>query len=404
MQSQSVLNRAVVVAALGYFVDIFDILLFSIVRVQSLTDLGLQGEELLSEGMHLLRMQMLGMLVGGVLWGVLADRRGRVAVLFGSIVTYSLATFLNAFVQSVWQYELLRFVGGIGLAGELGAGVTLVAESMDKHRRGLGTMLVASFGISGAVFAAILAEYVGWRECYFIGGIMGFLLLLLRVASLESSLFRKAVTREVRAGSLSLLFATRERALRFLRCILLGLPAWYTIGILITLAPEFAKAFGMTEIPKAGLAVMYAYTGAVLGDLACGALSQLWRSRKKALATFYLLSAVMIAVYLSQGEGTLRSFYWICGLLGFGVGCWAVFITIAAEQFGTNLRGTVATSAPNFARGGLVPLSLLFDLLKPGLGLVGGAAIVGVITLGLSILALAFTKESFDTDLDYNER
>lgn len=404
METQRVIGRAVIVAALGYFVDIFDILLFSIVRVQSLTDLGLQGDEVLREGMHLLRMQMLGMLVGGILWGILADKRGRVTVLFGSIVTYSLATLLNSFVQSVEQYEWLRFVGGIGLAGELGAGITLVTESLEKSRRGIGTMLVASFGVSGAVAAGILSEFVGWRECYLIGGILGFLLLLLRVASLESSLYQKTISSEIHAGSLRLLFRSRERALRFFRCIVLGLPAWYTIGILITLAPEFSKVFAMGETPKGGLAVMYAYAGSVAGDLACGALSQILRSRKRALAAFYCLSAVMVLVYLSQHGSSLQVFYWICALLGFGVGCWAIFITTAAEQFGTNLRGTVATSAPNFARGALVPLSLLFEALKPHVGLIGSASVVGALTLGLCCLALAFTKESFDTDLDYIER
>ena len=265
-------------------------------------------------------------------------------------------------------------------------------------------MLVASFGISGAVAAGILAEYVGWRECYCIGGIMGLLLLFLRVTSLESAIYHKTAASAVRSGSLQLLLSTRERTLRFLRCIVLGLPAWYTIGILITLAPEFGRLFGMQEVPKAGLAVMYAYAGAVAGDMGCGALSQLLRSRKKALGIFYLFSAVMVAVYLTQHGSSLQTFYWLCGLLGFGVGAWSVFITTAAEQFGTNLRGTVATSAPNFARGGLVPLSLLFDLLKPSLGLIGSAAAVGAFTLGLVLLALVFTKESFSLDLDYVER
>ncbi|NDC37055.1 MAG: MFS transporter [Proteobacteria bacterium] len=404
MHNQRILCRAVVVAALGYFVDIFDILLFSIVRVQSLTDLGLDGDAILTEGMRLLRTQMLGMLLGGVIWGVIADKRGRVTVLFGSIITYSIATFLNGFVQNVWQYEVLRFIGGIGLAGELGAGITLVTESLEKHRRGLGTMLVASFGVSGAVAAGILAEFVGWRECYLIGGALGFLLLFLRVASLESTLYQKTLAGGVVTGSLILLFSTRERAMRFIRCVTLGLPAWYTIGILITLAPEFGRVVGMTELPRAGLAVMYAYAGSVIGDLACGLLSQLLQSRKKALSVFYAFSAVIVVVYLLPHGSGPQTFYWLCGLLGFGVGCWAIFITTAAEQFGTNLRGTVATSAPNFARGGLVPLSLLFESLKPGLGLLGSAAAVGAMTLGLAFLALAFTKESFATDLDYVER
>lgn len=404
MSDARILNRAVVVAALGYFVDVFDILLFSIVRVQSLSDLGLSGDELLNEGIHLLRMQMLGMLVGGVLWGVIADRSGRVTVLFGSIITYSVATLLNAFVTSVEQYEILRFIGGIGLAGELGAGITLVAETLGRNNRGLGTTIVASFGISGAVAAAIIAELVDWRTCYLIGGLMGLALLFLRVGALESELFKRSAAKESHAGSLLLLFGSWERSWRFLRCILLGLPAWYTIGILVSFAPEFGQAFGMSELPKAGLAVMYAYSGAVIGDLLCGLLSQKLRSRKRALRIFYIAAGVMVLVYLSQHQSSLQGFYWVCGFLGMGVGCWAVFITTAAEQFGTNLRGTVATSAPNFARGGLVPLSLLFVALKPTLGLIGSAAAVGVLTLSLAAWALFYTKESFSADLNYLER
>ncbi|MBL8986953.1 MAG: MFS transporter [Gemmatimonadetes bacterium] len=397
------IHLAVLVAALGYFVDVYDLLLFSIVRVASLIDLGVPQAEVLSVGVRLINTQMTGLLIGGVFWGILADNFGRRSVLFGSILMYSVANIANGMVQTVDQYALLRFIAGIGLAGELGAGITLVAEIMSREGRGWGTTIVASLGLLGAVVAGLVGDLFPWRVAYFVGGGLGLLLLGLRIGVHESSMFQTIKTRAVGKGNFFLLFANGRRALRYLAVVLVGLPTWFVMGILITFSPEIGKAIGLTEAPSAGRAVMFAYIGATLGDLLSGFLSQVLRSRKKAIFIFLTLCALGVVNYFVIGRTSLPVFYLACGLVGAMSGYWAVFVTVASEQFGTNLRGTVASTAPNFVRGAVVPITLLFQSLKPTLGIPGSAMAVGALTLAIGYLSLLGLEETFGKDLDYVE-
>ncbi|PIQ26020.1 MFS transporter [bacterium (Candidatus Blackallbacteria) CG17_big_fil_post_rev_8_21_14_2_50_48_46] len=394
---------SILVAALGYFVDIYDLLLFSIVRVKSLQSLGLSGDALLSKGVLLLNMQMLGMLLGGIFWGIIGDKKGRLSVLFGSIFIYSIANILNGLVQNVEQYALLRFIAGVGLAGELGAGITLVSELMPRHSRGYGTTIVASVGILGAVVAAFVANLFDWRTSYYIGGGLGLCLLLLRVGLFESGMFSKVKENKISRGNFLMLFNNLPRALKYLNCILIGLPIWYVVGILITFSPEFGKAFGMAELPTAGNAVKYCYIGLSLGDLGSGLLSQRLRSRKKVVWLFLGLTALAVGAYFILAPQSLGIFYLVCGFLGFSVGFWAIFVTMASENFGTNIRATVTTTAPNFIRGSVVPLTLAFEASKGSLGLSGSALMIGAVTLLISAIALSRLEETYGRDLDFLE-
>jgi putative MFS transporter len=400
---RTLFNGAVVVSALGYFVDIYDLLLFNIVRIPSLRELGLTGQEL-SAGAFLHNTQMVGMMVGGVLWGVLGDKRGRLSVLFGSIFLYSIANLLNAWVASYEQYAVLRFLAGVGLAGELGAGITLVAESLPSALRGYGTMLVATVGVSGAIVAGWLGQVLHWRTCYGIGGGLGLLLLALRIGVLESGLYEGVLKKaNVVRGNFFELFKTRERFVRYLCCILIGIPVWYVIGILVAYSPEFAKALGTSEPVIAAKSVMWCYAGLVAGDLLSGLISQWLKSRLKVVLLFLGLTATSVVTYLLQSSPTASTLYGLCFLLGLGTGYWAVLVTIAVEQFGTNLRATVGTTVPNFVRGSVVPASLLFLALKEPLGIIGSAALVGVIELSLALIALKYLKETFGKSLQFIE-
>ncbi|GAA4466366.1 MFS transporter [Nibrella saemangeumensis] len=392
------------VAALGYLVDMYDLFLFSVVRVPSLKAIGVTGDALLSDGIFLLNMQMAGMLIGGVFWGVMGDKRGRLSVLFGSILLYSLANIGNGLVNTVGQYALLRFIAGVGLAGELGAGVTLVTEVLPKEIRGYGTTIVATMGVLGAIMAYFVADLFDWRISYFIGGGLGLMLLVLRINVFESAAFVKAKEKSVDRGNLLMLFNNKTRFLKYLQCILIGLPIWFVVGILITFSPEFGQALGLSEPVVAGKAVMLAFTGQVFGDIASGFLSQYLKSRKKVILLFVLLSSVFIAVYLLAPVKDITAFYIICTLLGFANGYWALFVTIAAELFGTNLRATVATTVPNFVRGAVIPLASLFTLFKPSVGTVSSALLVGGLTLTLALVALFYLEETFKKDLDYVEK
>lgn len=394
---------AILVAALGYFVDIYDLILFSVIRVPSLTALGLHGDALLESGVLLLNMQMAGMLVGGIAWGVMGDRRGRLSVLFGSILLYSLANIANAFVQDVPTYAALRFIAGIGLAGELGAGITLVSEILPREVRGYGTTIVASVGVMGAVVAVLVGDYFDWRVAYAVGGVMGLALLILRIGVFESGLFEGVKQTTVSRGNFLTLFAGAGRARRYLSVVLVGLPIWYVVGILITFAPELGAAVGVSPPPRAARAVLFAYLGLTAGDLASGLLSQYLGSRKRALAIFIGLTAGGVLLYFAPFSKTLPVFYAICGGLGFATGYWAVFVTVASEQFGTNLRATATTTAPNFVRGAVVPVTLLFQALREPLGLAGSGLAVGALTLAIALMALAGLEETFGRDLDFVE-
>jgi MFS family permease len=394
---------AITVAALGYFVDIYDLILFSIVRVSSLRSLGVPPDQMLSQGVLLLNMQMGGMLVGGLIWGVLGDKRGRLSVLFGSIVMYSLANIANGFVQTVPQYAALRFIAGIGLAGELGAGITLVSEIMPSHTRGYGTMIVATVGILGAVVASLIGDAFDWRIAYLIGGGMGIALLVLRIGVAESGMFEGIKrTTAARGDFLSLIRSPKTRG-KYVRVVLVGVPIWYVVGILITFSPEFGRTMGMATVPQAGRAVMFCYIGLAIGDFASGAASQLIKSRNRVVGAFLLMTTAFIALYFAVAHVSLNVFYVVCLLLGVGAGYWAVFVTIASEQFGTNIRATATTTAPNFVRGAVVGLTLLFEGLRPVLGIRGSAMLVGAIALTIAFVSLRGLEESYGKDLNYLE-
>ena len=401
-----ILNAAVIVAALGYFVDIYDLLLFGFVRVKSLTDLGFSGQDLTDKGLSLQNWQMGGMLIGGILWGVLGDKLGRVRVLYFSIALYSIANILNGFATGYGDYAFYRLIAGIGLAGELGAGITLVSEVLPKNKRGIGTMVVASIGLSGALLAWVIEHFFAWRTCYFIGGGLGILLFVIRVSVAESGIFRNIQTQtHISRGNFFALFSSWERFTRFLRCIFIGTSTWFVVGILVMLAPEFGRAKGLEGI-SAPNAIAICYSGLILGDLVSGLLSQLLRSRVKVMALFLALDVVAVGAYLALPFSSPAMFYASHFLLGFSVGFWVIFVTIGAEQFGTNLRSTVATSVPNFARGMQVPINESFKYLKSAAvtgSVITAGYIVGAVCLGVAFIALWGMKETFDRDLDYVE-
>ncbi|WP_039053185.1 MFS transporter [Sphingobacterium sp. T2] len=394
----------VLVASLGYFVDIYDLIIFSIVRIPSFKDIGV-GEELMRvKGEYVLNMQMGGLLLGGLIWGVIADKFGRIKVLFGSILMYSLANISNGFVQDVNTYAMIRFIAGIGLAGELGAGITLVSESMSKDKRGYGTMLVAAVGVLGAILAYYVSEWFDWRTAYFVGGGMGLLLLLMRMGTFESGMFAESASQQhIQKGSLKLLFADRKRVVRYIYCLCIGLPIWFVVGVLVTQSPEIGKALQAPQVLSAGKGVMFTYLGISLGDIFAGMLAQWLKSRRKVVFIFQLMIIATSVWYLNSYGITETKFLWLAFLMGFGVGYWATFVTIAAEQFGTNLRATVATTAPNFVRGALIPSTMLYGLLVNQMGIIMAAMVTLLLLSAIAIFALTQLKESFDKDLNYFE-
>jgi MFS transporter, putative metabolite:H+ symporter len=404
-RARSVLSAAVLVAALGYFVDIYDLILVSIVRRPSLTALGLSGEALVSEGVEILNWQMYGMLLGGILFGVLGDKKGRLQILFGSITLYSLATLANGFVQGLATYNVLRFVAGVGLAGELGAGVTLVSELLPARIRGYGTMIVAAVGVSGAVVGNVVAKLLDWRAAYWVGGGLGLALLVLRIGVHESGMFRRLeATAGVRRGDFLSLFTNGERFRRYAASILIAMPIWFANAILVFFSPEFAVALGVTGPVAAGDAVAFFYGGLVVGDVGSGVLSQVIGSRRRVVLLFLALLAVAIGLYFLAAPGASpRGFLLLCGVLGLASGYWAIFVTVAAEQFGTNIRATVATTVPNFVRGLVALVTTSFLWLRPGLGLVGAALAVGAFWFVLAVVSAFSLRETFGVDLDYVE-
>ena len=393
----------VVVAALGYFVDIYDLILFAVVRKSSLQAIGVAPQDMESAGGMLISLQMAGMLTGGIIWGVMGDRLGRKSTLFGSILVYSVANLLNAGVTTVEQYGVLRFIAGLGLAGELGAAVTLVSESMSARYRGYGTTLVAAVGVCGALLAAWVGKNFEWTTAYLTGGVLGLALLVLRFGTFESGLFDAAKKSPAKRGDLRMLLWPPQRLGRYLTVIATGVPIWFSIGILVVFASEFAKELKIDGEITGATAVFWAYLGLGVGDLAAGLISQWLRSRRKALLLFLALDVVALIVYCNAQNATVQTFCWVLFLVGTANGYWAVFATTAAEQFGTNLRATVATTVPNFVRGSLIAVEWAWKSLKLDLGRVEAAAWVGGVCLLVAIVAVVVMRESFDKELDFYE-
>ncbi len=401
---RNLFNSTVIISSLGYFVDIYDLILFSIVRIPSLKAIGVPANELMSRGVTLLNMQMGGMLLGGILWGILGDKKGRVSVLYGSILLYSLANLANAFVTSFEAYAVLRFISGLGLAGELGAAVTLVTERMPVASRGYGVALVASIGILGAICAAFVSNVFSWQVAYIVGGVMGLLLLVFRMKMQDSALFQSVhQDSSIKKGSFFMFFTNRARFFRYLSCIFIGAPNWFIIGILVAFAPEITAQRAVLEPVIVGHGIGWLYFGLSLGDLGSGFLSQWLKSRKKIVFLFLAMSIPLIVVYLTTTNAHAIMYYALFFALGICNGYWAVFVTIAAEQFGTNLRATATTTIPNFVRGMVIPLTLSVQALQGRIGLVNAVAIVGSICFVLAYTALYFLEETYHKDLNFLE-
>jgi MFS family permease len=403
----SIFSLPVIVAALGYFVDIYDLLLFTIVKKTSMLGVGSTEATLLVDSTRVINWQMTGLLLGGIIWGVLADKKGRLSVLFGSIILYSTANFATGFVTTVDQYAWARFIGGLGLAGELGAGITLVSELLPKNKRGVGTSLVAGIGLFGAVAAYYTYQYTqDWRLCYKIGGVLGICLLLLRVKVAESGMFATAKASEVVKGNFFMLINNGKRFKKYFVAILIGLPTWYVIGILLNQSDRFGKAMFNSTTIDSGRAIMFGYVGIAIGDILIGLVSQYFKSRKKALLLFYGLTMLGLLFYYSNYNNSDTTMYLVAGWLGFSTGFWAIFVTMGAEQFGTNLRATAATTIPNMVRGALPLMNMLFlDLFQKSWhwSIVYSGIITGIIVMCVAFTAYAFTEETFHKDLDYME-
>jgi putative MFS transporter len=401
------LSLAVIVAALGYFVDIYDLLLFTIVREPSLKGINIGEGEMLAASTHIINYQMIGLLIGGILWGVMGDKRGRLSVLFGSILLYSVANFVTGYVQTVDQYAWLRFIAGIGLAGELGAGITLVSEIMPKKNRGVVTSFVAGVGLFGAVFAFLIYKLTNdWRLCYKIGGVLGIFLLVLRIKVSESPIFKGVESRQISRGNMLMFFNDAGRFKKYLLAILIGLPTWFVIGIMLNLSNRFATELYGTNAIDSGASIMFGYIGIALGDITVGFVSQYFQSRKKALSIFYAMTFIGAVFFFSPFNNSDTSMYAVSFYLGFSTGFWAIFVTMGAEHFGTNIRATAATTIPNMVRGALPLMNLLFkDYLQGTLGwsLMNSAMTTGLIVMAISVFALIFTEETFHKDLDFVE-
>jgi MFS transporter, putative metabolite:H+ symporter len=399
----------VIVGALGFFVDIYDLLLFNIVRRSSFRDLGVAESAMKDIGESILSWQMIGLTIGGILWGILGDKKGRKSVLFGSILLYSVATIANGFVNDIDQYKWLRFIAGLGLAGELGASITLTSELLPKEKRGLAATIIATSGVMGSITAYFVHSWSGedWRLCYFIGGGMGLALLALRVGVLESKMYNLARQVNVKMGNFLMIVGNRERLFRYLRAILIGLPVWYIIGVLISFSDEFAKRFGITGFDQPR-ALMLQYVALAFGDMSAGILSNVLKSRKKTLLIFYGITAVFIFLFFAlKGGGSAANMYLLCMGLGFGSGISVVYITMSAEQFGTNLRATAAISIPNLVRGCLPLILLLFQFLRGSNVMnnyVTAAWVTAIVIMIIGFVSVLKTKETFGRDLDYVEK
>jgi hypothetical protein len=249
-----------------------------------------------------------------------------------------------------------------------------------------------------------MKELFDWRTCYYIGGALGLTLLLLRMQVKESVLFKQVKQAGVKRGDFLMFFNNKERALLYLRCIMIGIPAWYIIGVLVTFSDQFGKEFGIEGIDP-GKAIMYQYMAIAFGDLTAGLLSKLLNSRKKALFVFYGITTLFLGLYFGlRGGGSAQNMYWLCAGLGFGTGFSVIYITMSAEQFGTNLRATAAVTIPNMVRGALPLIIILFKGMRNWTGsYVTGAVLTGALLMLIAVYAAIGIRETYNKELDFVE-
>ncbi|MFZ4621717.1 MAG: MFS transporter [Bacteroidota bacterium] len=395
---------AVIAAALGYFVDLYDIVLFGVVRVASLKEIGIAGDELISKGILLLNLQFIGMLIGGIAWGVIGDKFGRKIALISTITMYSAANVMNGFVTDINTYAILRFVAGMGLAGELGAGITLVSEILPKNYRGYGTTVISFLGLVGALTASFVGSSFDWRVAYFVGGGMGFIVLVMRLFALrESDMFEAQKKTTVTRGDILIFFRSRKLMMKLLAVIAVGVPIWYVSGIVITFSPEFGAALNLSRTITAAETLKWQAIGLAIGSGLSGIVSEMIKSRKTVVWFCFIAMAILSVLTLNMVNANADTFMMVILVVGLGQGYWTVFLTMAAENFGTNIRATVATSVPNFVRSMVVPMSLWLNSLRHDLGLINSALLIGGIVFVIAFAALSFVKETYGTDINYTE-
>jgi MFS transporter, putative metabolite:H+ symporter len=394
---------AIIASALGFFVDLYDIIILSIVRAKSLLSMGVPESELLSKGVWLINVQMVGMLIGGFVWGIIGDKFGRLSVLFGSIILYSTATFANAYAGSFDMYLYLRFLAGVGLAGELGAAITLVTEQMPQKYRGIGPAIIAGCGMLGAIFGAYIGGKYSWQFTYQLGGVLGFALLILRLGVMESGLFNRMKEKTTSKGDFRLILSNGSHFKKYISICIMGFPGWFMNGVVMTFSPEIGRAWSMNPLPSVSVVFTFFFIGFTFGDLSSGFVSQLMRSRKKAILLYLSMFGIGMAAFFLFAKYSLTLYYTIFLFLGFSAGYTIVLLTLAAEQFGTNIRATVTTSALNLIRATVIPQATLFSILSPMIGAAHSALVVGVIAICLAFWALGNLEETFDKDLDFTE-
>jgi MFS family permease len=402
--SKNKLAFSVAAAALGYFVDLYDIVLFGVVRVASLQDIGLTGDAVTSKGILLLNLQMIGMLIGGVGWGIIGDKVGRRFALLATIAMYSLANIANGFVNDLTSYAVLRFIAGVGLAGELGTGITLVAEIMPRQYRGYGTTIISFLGLMGALTASYVGSLFDWRMAYFAGGAMGLLVLLGRFIGLqESALFGAQKHEAHKKGDVMLILRTRKTLLKYLAVTAIGVPIWYISGIIVTFSQEFTAALNLTRVVPAAETLRWQAVGLAIGSGLSGIISEMMKSRKKVVWGCFLLMFVLTLIVLRLHGASAITFLVAVFIIGLGQGYWTVFITMAAEQFGTNIRATVTTSVPNFVRAMVVPMTLALSVMRHDLGLINSTIAVGAVVFLFAFVALYNLSDTYGRDIDFTE-
>jgi putative MFS transporter len=396
---------AVIAAALGYFVDLYDIVLFGVVRISSLKDLGFVGDELITKGILLLNLQFVGMLIGGVVWGIIGDKLGRKIALISTIALYSLANILNGFVTDINTYAVLRFIAGFGLAGELGAGITLVSEILPKQFRGYGTTVISFLGLVGALTASFIGSSYDWRVAYFVGGGMGVLVLVLRMFALrESEMFEEQKKSTHKRGDILMLFRSKTLLLKFLAVIAVGIPIWYVSGIVITFSPEFGSALNLSRVITAAESLKWQAIGLAVGSGLSGIVSEMLKNRKKVVWFCFILMSLLTVLTLNMYNASADVFMIVILIVGLGQGYWTVFLTMAAENFGTNIRATVATSVPNFVRSMVVPMSLWLNMIRHDVGLINGALLIGGIVFAVAFVSLYSLKETYGQEINYIDK
>ncbi len=399
------------VTSLGNFVDYGDMFMASLVRNDAIVALGIAQtkEAVLAVGLNLESFQAVGFLLGCFTWGIFADKKGRLQVLYISTLVYSLANILNGLLSPEWShvyywYGGCRLFSGWGLSAEFSVAITLIVEYFSVKKRIIGTMLMTGLGFLGVFLVSWLKFYthILWNEFFIWGGVAGLVLLVFRFAAQESFMFLNQQTAAIKKGSLMTLLKQKKYSRQFFLTVWLVLPI-FLVQLILKFSPNISQQIN-SEIISIALVLLIYDAFSIFSDILGCYISYLFNNRMRVLKFYLILIFLALLGFAIWPPLTTFSWYWVyVPILGLANGYWGLWGTMIAELFGINVRATATTFIVNLSRSFVLILSITFKDLDLRYGFSISVIVLTLVTCGLAFWSVFKIPETAHKNLEYVE-